>query len=104
MPREAEPVVITVVRVGGLAGLRRAWRVDASGPDAGTWIVLVDACPWDDAAVPEPAPDRFTWEVLAAHGDRDRRTVLAERDVDGPWRELIDAVRRDGSPCAADAP
>jgi len=98
------PVAILVVRMGGVAGLRRAWRVQATGPDAQPWVALVDACPWHDHTTLRPQPDRFTWELTAAHGDTDMRTVLGERDLDGAWRQLVDAVVRDGSPCSPDAP
>lgn len=34
----------------------------------------------------------------------EHRAVLAETDVAGPWRDLIEAVRAQGEPCAPDSP
>jgi hypothetical protein len=33
-----------------------------------------------------------------------REAVLGERDLTGPWRELVDRVRSAGSPTDADPP
>lgn len=52
-----EVVTIVVVRSGGFAGLRREWRVDAGDDDADRWLLLVEACPWDDDSGPAPEPD-----------------------------------------------
>ncbi|MFS0867938.1 protealysin inhibitor emfourin [Microbacterium sp. 179-B 1A2 NHS] len=124
MSHSAEPVTILVVRSGGFAGLRRAWRVLADGADTAGWIALVEACPWHEPASRAPGAetgaDRFAWEVTAARGAAGRQTsdrpeaapdrpeehraLLAEADVAGPWRELIDAVRDRGEPCSADVP
>ena len=37
--------------------------------------------------------DRFVWHVDARCGDAAREAALADPEVQGPWRELIDAVR-----------
>lgn len=107
MPQQhTDALAITVVRSGGVAGIRRAWRVEAHGTEVREWIVLVEACPWEHTGTDtaDTHADRFAWEVAAAAEGEDRRAVLAEQDLDGAWRELIERVRRDGSPCAADAP
>jgi hypothetical protein len=111
MSQSAEPLTILVVRTGGFAGLRRAWRVAADEASSPAWRALVDACPWDAATIAASqdraahgGADRYVWEVTAADGDErhpvtgdeSRHAVLGERAVEGPWRELIDAVREGG--------
>ncbi len=93
-------VSVTVTRTGGIAGLRRAWRAEADEAAAPTWIQLIEGCPWDAVADGRfhPGADRFVWAVDARCGDDERRAELADDDVRGPWRELIDAVREAGSP------
>ncbi|WP_243228879.1 hypothetical protein [Microbacterium sp. CIAB417] len=57
-PHPDEVVTIVVVRTGGLAGLRRRWRVDAGADDADRWILLVRQCPWDAPEQLDPDPER----------------------------------------------
>lgn len=95
--------MVTVVRSGGFAGIRRQWEVTALGTDAAQWIALVGDCPWDDAdrnpdppadtAPARPAPDRFAWSVHACLPEAEHRADLTEDEARGPWRALIDAVR-----------
>lgn len=81
-------LVVRVIRTGGFGGLRREWQFEAtSADDAQAWWPLVEACPWDATAGP-CGPDAFVYELRA----NDREVTLAEQQVDGPWRELIDAV------------
>ena len=93
-------VIVTVTRTGGIAGLRRTWRAEAGGDDAATWITLIEGCPWDALRFERFAEgaDRFMWSVDARCGPEERRAELADSAVQGPWRELIDAVREAGSP------
>jgi hypothetical protein len=95
-----EPVVaVTVIRTGGFAGLRRTWRAEAFEDDAPHWVTLIEGCPWDAAYPGDPqGADLFMWRLDARCGDRKREAELADPDVQGPWRELIDAVRDAGSP------
>ena len=55
---------VEVSRTGGFAGITRTWAVEVDNtPDPMSWIVLVEACPWDE---PEPEPsgaDRFIFGV-----------------------------------------
>ena len=93
---------VVVERTGGFAGLTRRWSVTA-GPDDEAWTALIDACDWGqhgDARTPgdTAGADRFCWTVTATTSRAEHSVALAEREVDGPWRVLIDAVR------AADAP
>lgn len=94
-PGGEKAIVVEVIRTGGLAGLRREWRA-APPPDATRrWVILIERCPWDaaDAADPKGA-DRFQWFIRARAGAERREAELADRALTGPWRELVDEVRR----------
>ncbi|SFR99902.1 hypothetical protein SAMN04487846_1321 [Microbacterium sp. cf046] len=102
-------VAVTVTRTGGFAGLRRTWHAQPDTAETPQWIALIDECPWDAADPGRPiAPngaDLFMWRVDARCGDAARAAALADPEVQGPWRDLIDAVRsaetggeRPGSP------
>jgi hypothetical protein len=90
-------VAVTVTRTGGFAGLRRTWHAQPESADAPQWIALIDGCPWDDADPTRPidphGADRFLWHVDARCGEAAREAALADPEVQGPWRDLIDAVR-----------
>jgi len=83
-------VRIEVSRSGGFAGITRTWVVQVEEtPDPAAFLLLVEACPWDD---PEPAPsgaDRYVYELNAG----EHTATLPEPAVQGPWRELVDQVR-----------
>ncbi|MFS0895066.1 protealysin inhibitor emfourin [Microbacterium sp. 179-I 3D3 NHS] len=93
-------VVIAVVRSGGIAGMRRQWRVEADAPDADDWISLIENCPWDQQADAATGADRFVWSIRARTPSERRERDLSDEEIDGPWRTLVDAVReasrRDG--------
>jgi len=93
-------VIVTVTRSGGIAGIRRSWRAQAEEDAASPWIARIEECPWDAVERRSPAQgaDRFMWDVNARCGEEARRAELADSDVRGPWRELIDAVREEGAP------
>lgn len=85
------PFVITVARTGGFAGLRREWSIEVSAPqEADHWRPIVEACPWDAAADGDATADGFVYAVSVA----DHAAVVPERELDGPWRQLVDEVRR----------
>jgi len=90
-------IAVTVTRTGGIAGLRRTWRAQPDTAESPLWIALIDGCPWDAAdparAIPPTGADRFVWHVDARCGEAAREAALADPEVQGPWRELIDAVR-----------
>jgi hypothetical protein len=87
-------VRITVSRSGGVTGVTRRWVVDTEGPDSSDWLVLVDACPWEEHLDDPPQPDRYVYVILTdAHEAR-----LPEQRIAGPWRELVDRVRSAGRP------
>ncbi|KAA1378420.1 protealysin inhibitor emfourin [Aeromicrobium fastidiosum] len=86
------PFVITVARTGGFAGLRREWSIEVAVPqDADRWRPIVEACPWDDLdGDRDVTADGFVYAVSVA----DHAAVVPERELDGPWRQLVDEVRR----------
>lgn len=88
-------IVVAVVRTGGLAGLRRRWRVEAAAEQAPQWVDLVERCPWDEPtdAAPDAGADRFVWSIHAVLRDGQREQVLLDTQLLGAWRELVDAVR-----------
>lgn len=93
-PPPTDPrVVIAVVRSGGIAGIRRQWRVEAEPDDAGNWIELIDSCPWDQEADADTGADRFIWSIRARTPVERRERELPDSALDGPWRTLVEAVR-----------
>jgi hypothetical protein len=87
---------IVVSRGGGLAGLRRSWRVDTeSCPDPDGWYDLVDSLPRERPIRHRNAPpDDFEWTITVA-----RTTVtIPGSQLDGPWAALVDRVRDEGDP------
>ncbi|WP_191412365.1 protealysin inhibitor emfourin [Salinibacterium sp. ZJ70] len=98
----APAVVIRVIRTGGIAGVRRGWRVETRDVEA--WEPIVSACPWDRVEDAAAEPDRFVWLIEVRAPEPSRRAVLPEREVYGPWRELVDRVRSEGEPLRAPRP
>jgi len=83
---------IIVQRSGGVAGMKRTWTVHPEPPeDTDRWQPLIEACPWDAVAPGGAAaqPDRFMYSIRADQ----RRAVLPERELTGPWRDLVDCAR-----------
>lgn len=85
------PFVITVARSGGFAGLRREWSIEVSVPqEAERWRPIVEACPWDATGDADATADGFVYALRVA----DHAAIVPERELDGPWRQLVDEVRR----------
>lgn len=81
---------VLVSRSGGIAGIRTTWEVDVDEqPDAADWTSLISALPWAEVAARAPEPDRFVYRIRCPPNE----VVLAEPQVCGPWRELIDRVK-----------
>ncbi len=81
---------VLVSRSGGIAGIRTTWEVDVDAqPDAADWASLITALPWADVAARAPEPDRFVYRIRCPPHE----VVLAEPQVCGPWRELVDRVK-----------
>ncbi|WP_337002190.1 MULTISPECIES: protealysin inhibitor emfourin [unclassified Microbacterium] len=91
-PTDAQ-VVIAVVRTGGIAGIRRQWRVEAEASDAQEWITLIDSCPWEQDTEAGSGADRFMWSIRTRTPSERRERELPDSALDGPWRTLVEAVR-----------
>ncbi|MFB8388325.1 protealysin inhibitor emfourin [Microbacterium sp. NPDC055910] len=93
--------VVVVTRTGGVAGMRRAWRAEPGPDEAPVLIELIEQCPWDAVADPCDPPrgaDRFVWRIHArCDDDREHDAELADAELTGAWRALVDAVRAWGS-------
>ncbi|AKV87281.1 hypothetical protein BMW26_01460 [Microbacterium sp. 1.5R] len=87
------PVVIAVVRTGGIAGIRRKWRVEPDPTETHHWIAMIDSCPWDADSDADSGADRFVWLIRVRTPSEERERELPDSALDGPWRELVDAVR-----------
>ena len=95
-------IVVAVVRSGGIAGLRRRWRVEPDPEQAPQWVALVERCPWDeqtdseqtdDERRPDASADRYVWSIHAVLREQQRERVVPDAELQGAWRELVDAVR-----------
>lgn len=92
-PQADEQVVIAVVRTGGIAGIRRRWRVEPDPADADAWIELIESCPWDQDADAATGADRFVWSIRVRTADERRERELLDSELSGAWLVLVDAVR-----------
>ena len=86
-------VVVTVARTGGIAGLRREWRVEPPLADATRWESLIDRCPWDAPPGPVSGADRYVWHLRACTRHQDFARAVPDAELSGAWRALVDAVR-----------
>lgn len=88
-------IVVAVVRTGGFAGLRRRWRVEPAPEQAPQWVDLVERCPWDEQtdATTDAGADRFVWSIHAVLREQQREQVVPDTQLQGAWRDLVDAVR-----------
>lgn len=86
-------IVVAVVRTGGVAGIRRRWRVEPPRPEAEMWIAMIDRCPWDALPRTDPGADRYVWSIEVRMPKVQRERELADSELQGAWRELVDAVR-----------
>jgi hypothetical protein len=116
-------VLVVIIRSGGFAGIRRRWHVEPPRDEAPRWIELIERCPWGepdpaqqhqiqrdqtqpgqtqaDQTQPGQTPpaqsqrgaDRYVWSIQARTPAARRERDVADSALDGPWRELVDAVR-----------
>ncbi|GAB3631968.1 hypothetical protein GCM10027421_13210 [Microbacterium shaanxiense] len=97
-PADEPGFLIVVIRTGGIAGIRRRWRVVPPHDEEPHWIELIDSCPWDDpSADPQRGADRYVWSIQARTPRARLERELPESALDGPWRQLVDAVREAGN-------
>jgi len=94
---------VIVSRSGGIAGIRLTWRVDVdTQPDPDRWYVLIRAIPWEQPPPVPPEPDRYVYRIRCEpHEDtpaEPHEATLAERQLTGPWRELVERVREAAEP------
>ncbi|MCU1582866.1 MAG: hypothetical protein QOD27_1565 [Microbacteriaceae bacterium] len=81
---------ITVVRSGGIAGISTSWEVTIDDrDDRDSWIGLIEQLPWGTAARTRAEPDRYSYRIRCAR----RQVTLAEQQLTGPWRELVERVQ-----------
>lgn len=89
-----EPVVIAVIRTGGIAGVPRRWRVAPPEPEVDVWVELVEQCPWDEPVpADERARDRYVWRIEVQLPEEQHERELPESALTGAWLELVKAVR-----------
>lgn len=86
---------VIVSRSGGLAGMRLTWevRVDEQ-PDPDEWYILIDEIPWGQPPPLPPEPDRYVYDIRC----EPHKATLAERQLTGPWRQLVDRVQKTTDP------
>lgn len=93
---------VTVTRTGGFAGLPRAWQLSLTGADSDLSARLRDlAAQAAGVQASEPtagAADGFRYDVLLHSAGGSSRVTAAEPALPPPLAELVDLVRRHGSP------
>lgn len=86
---------VIVSRSGGIAGLRLTWEVHVEEqPDPDEWYVLIREIPWGTPPPAPPEPDRFIYRIRC----EPHEATLAERQLTGPWRELVERVQERTEP------
>ncbi|GAA2457608.1 protealysin inhibitor emfourin [Agromyces soli] len=92
---------VIVQRSGGLAGLRLTWQVEVDAqPDRDDWVLLLDELPWHEVPAAPPEPDRYVYRISCPPNE----VELAERQLTGPWQQLVERVRRTAAPQRGGAP
>ena len=86
---------VFVSRSGGLAGLRLTWHVHVDEqPDRDDWYILIRQIPWNQPQPVPPEPDRYVYRIRC----EPHEATLAERQLTGPWRTLVDRVQETSEP------
>jgi hypothetical protein len=81
---------IVVTRTGGFAGMTSTWDIEVEQqPDSREWEILIDTIPWQQPPPAPAEPDRYQYRIRCDPHD----VTLAERQVTGPWKELVDRVK-----------
>ena len=86
---------VFVSRSGGLAGIRLTWHVRIDDqPDRDDWYLLIEEIPWSAPRPVPPEPDRFVYRIRC----EPHEATLAERQLTGPWRQLVKRVQEVSEP------
>ncbi|MFJ6653263.1 protealysin inhibitor emfourin [Microbacterium sp. NPDC091313] len=101
---QAHPLIVTVVRSGGIGGMRRQWRVEPATSESARWRALLSSCPWDDPPAQGAGADRFVWRICADDDASRHEADVPDSALHGAWRELVDAVRAAASEVSRTAP
>jgi hypothetical protein len=92
---------VIVSRSGGLAGLRLVWHVHVEEqPDRDDWYLLIEKVPWEQVPAMPPEPDRYIYRIRCDPHE----ATLAERQLTGPWRALVERVQERSEPERARPP
>jgi len=96
---------ITLVRTGGVAGMRRAVAIDTDSLDdvrARELERLVEAANLHSLSEPtssaRPGPDRLRYKLTVQHGGRKQTVTFDEHRIPETVKPLINAVWRDAAP------
>lgn len=92
-PDNDAPIVIVVIRTGGIAGRRRHWQVEPPRDESPRWVTLIEECPWDAPVAESRGADRYVWSIRVRTPEDSRERDLPDGELSGPWRELVEAVR-----------
>lgn len=84
--------------------MRREWRAEPPPKEEPRWIALIDECPWDSEPPDPGGADRFVWNIEAHCGPQAKEAKLPDREVQGPWRDLVDEVRSFEKPAPSTTP
>ena len=103
-PDDDDRLVVAVVRSGGVAGISRRWRVAPPRSEIEVWVGLIERCPWDAPPQKDPGADRYVWSIQVRMPQQERERELADSELQGAWRELVEAVREADSPSPSPTP
>ncbi|MCC2028624.1 hypothetical protein KEC56_03640 [Microbacterium sp. YMB-B2] len=103
-PDDDDRLVVAVVRSGGVAGISRRWTVAPPRPEIDVWVGLIERCPWDAPQHKDRGADRYVWSIQARMPQQVRERELADSELQGAWRELVEAVREADSPSPSPTP
>lgn len=87
-PRATAPVSLTIVRSGGVTGLRRAWTVDPARLSPAVQRVLRTA----RVQKSRNARDLRQYEFVVARGNQKKSLLFDDQTLPTPLRALVDNV------------
>ena len=86
-------VIVVVVRSGGLLGRSKRWVAEPEASHTERWVTLIERCPWDQRTDATGGADRYMWSIHATLPGERREQEVPDAALDGPWRDLVEAVR-----------